>query len=754
MPTDLKVLRSFLGLASYFRTYIKDFARITAPMYELLKAEVKWEWTDECDRAFAEIKDVLISPECMLYLPDFDELFYVDSDWSPVGIGAVLYQIQEDTRRPVCYFSRKLHGAELNYSAYAGECLALLEAVRKFRVYIWGAKFVVRTDHDTLKWMKSMSLKNTKYGRWILELQEYDFDIEHIKGTNNQIADFLSRGFKVSQDGPDVHMIQRVLSRNVLFVDLLSRKDIAAAQRRDEEMSEIIKLLENGNILDDQFDKYNAYFLESDGLLCESWLKPGKTAQIFHRIVLPTKFRLDVFRYFHDDAVTGGHLGKEKTMSKIRKRFTWTGMFKDVDYWIDTCVDCLKRNSKRKNKHRLIPIKSTERFEILAIDVLSGLGTTTNGNNCIIVITEYVSKMVFAFAAPNHRAETIAAFIVKRIVCVFGAPRMLISDQGKEFCGTVANCMYDILNIRKIRTSAYHPQSDGLVERFNATIVNMLSKYVNGYLDDWDLYLDFVVASYNWADHSATGESPFFLTFGREPLTSLDAMLKRGKKTKVNPVEKAKKDIHKFLETGLSAAIEKNDLYKRKRFQKFEDEDVPYDFNPGDLVMLRAYLSGTAKKLKKKWTGPYRIIEVLEKNARLETIEGEETSFPPVVSLDRLKKCQIRINDSTEIYEEDVSIDEIHDEDISKVWTQDEVESGDIVLSRVGRRFRAKWKLAFGGYRWFEGKIIGYDPVSKEYTFLYDTSERLKGTWEMAVKNFKIELLPEEVISEGEDVTV
>lgn len=192
-PTSVTEVRSFLGLVGYYRRFVKDFASIAQPLHSLLHKDITWTWTEHHQLAFDNLKQRLLGAP-ILAQPDFSKTFILQTDWSTLGIGAVLTQKNEQNKeQPVSYYSRSLTPAEQNYSASEGEALAVISAISHFRPYLHGRRFFLQTDHIALKWLMTTTNLKGKLARWALELQEYDFDITYRKGAANGNADALSR---------------------------------------------------------------------------------------------------------------------------------------------------------------------------------------------------------------------------------------------------------------------------------------------------------------------------------------------------------------------------------------------------------------------------------------------------------------------------------------------------------------------------------------------------------------------------------
>jgi len=191
-PRTLKQVRQFVGLASWLRRYIRNFATLAAPLIELIKKGYKWSWTKECESAFNEIRERLINPPVMA-APNFSKPFVIRCDASSVGIGAALLQKHDKGYRVIQYASRALSDRERRYSTVERECLAVVWGVEHFRPYIEDEKFTVISDQKSLSWMKHASDPTGKLARWMIRLQRYDFDIVYESGKSNDVADYLSR---------------------------------------------------------------------------------------------------------------------------------------------------------------------------------------------------------------------------------------------------------------------------------------------------------------------------------------------------------------------------------------------------------------------------------------------------------------------------------------------------------------------------------------------------------------------------------
>jgi hypothetical protein len=251
--------------------------------------------------------------------------------------------------------------------------------------------------------------------------------------------------------------------------------------------------------------------------------------------------------------------------------------------------------------------------------------------------TSYLTRWAEAIALPNQQARTYASAFIERIVLRHGAPRVLLSDNAKDFTGKVATEIYELCKVRKIKTSSYHPQTNGLTERFNHTLVTMLRQYTNEHQTDWDIYLPYVMFAYCTAQQETVKHSPFYLLYGREPQMPIDAMLPvsvdnlfESPTRYVEEVQRrmhiAHNTVHKLLTTVQEKRAEENKQLDEKKLKQF---------HIGDVVMKRVHQvpKGKSLKLASQWTGKYQVIDVLP--------NGNSYQIHPIDKQDRLNRRSI-----------------------------------------------------------------------------------------------------------------
>ena len=303
----------------------------------------------------------------------------------------------------------------------------------------------------------------------------------------------------------------------------LDNDTLSLHQKRDNFLGPIYSLLENNTAqakLTTKMLDIATKFVLDNGLLYYQ----GSDAQPL-KIAVPKVRIPEILEAFHDDTLSG-HLGYKRTLTKIKERFYWPAISSDVWQKCRYCVDCARRKQPVHygvEELRPIPIKAT--FDRIVMDILGPLPVTNKGNKYILIFAEYLTKWIEAVAIPDCKAETVVDTFMDKIICQFGAPKQLLSDNAAYFTASIMNQICDQQGIRRITSSGYHPQTNGLVERFNRTLENMLSIYVHKNQNNWDINLPYVIFAYNTAEQETTRFSPFYLLYGRQPKLPIEEAL-------------------------------------------------------------------------------------------------------------------------------------------------------------------------------------------------------------------------------------
>lgn len=598
-PKNVHDVRSFLGLCSYYRRFIKDFCHKAQPLQILLKGDSKFHWGREQADAFHRLKEILISdPILGLYDENAETELHVDA--SGYGIGAVLVQIQNGKETVIAYASRTLTKAEKNYSTTERECLAAIWAVHKFRPYLFGKHFSIVTDHHSLCWLTNLKDPSGRLARWALRLQEYDISINYKSGKKHKDADSLSRN-PVEED----RMLSDVIA--AICVD-----NIAEEQMKDPGLVELIRAVEDAKPVKGEFQ------LIGD-ILCKKNFDPTGKQWL---PVIPKHLRRDILQHFHD-APMAGHLGFVKTYDRLRKRFHWPGLYRNVRRYVMHCRECQRRKAvPQKPPGHLMPIPpAVEPFHRIGIDLLGRFPNSNAGNKWIIVCTDYLSRYAVTKALKTAEAPEVAKFLVEEVLLKHGAPRVIITDRGKVFQSNLVSEIIRLCSIKHRMTTAYHPQTNGLTERFNKTLGDMLSMYVDVDQRDWDEILPFVTFAYNTAKQDVTGFTPFYLLHGREAETTLDTLFPFCPEVEN---DYTKHLVVKTEEARQLARLRTLEAQEKDR-RRYNSKHRVVSYSPGDLVWVFTPVRkvGLSEKLLKKYFGPYKVLR------RLSDVTYEVQDYEP-----------------------------------------------------------------------------------------------------------------------------
>ena len=814
-PKTATEVRQFVGLASYYRKFIPNFATVCKPLHKLTEKDAHFIWSDKTQNAFDTIKQLLTSAPVLSYPLLQGQPFVLDCDASNVGIGAVLSQVQNGEEKVISYFSKCLSKSERQYCTTRKELLAVVVAVKHFHHYLLGQNFTVRTDHGSLQWLMRFKNYEGQIARWIETLSAYTFTVQHRAGRVHNNADAMSRrpchnnnckycdryerryfpdimtnesgavkntAFKKGSSESDKRFTLSVIGgdydentypktgggdHRITLSDVGSFKECeqsislcledksrvsSSSQEKNpvhygpnstddsgsivhtttsfgpgvadvlsSEMSSDMTQIGNphctqavGNHVCDGFDaarkincrrvhrfccrmtangevcccnvavssvdwwdhsedeslfgclfefeensakmqvahagvttkdearedgprclhehecetgkntsnsdnpqndhdnhvfsihefgtcyddckrnacqnisgsgqstsnssetdvcldltpenirlrqesdtvlklllqwkvggekptrstvapyrkELKAYWHEwdtiviKDNILYKKRLRDvGNDAE--YLILVPEVLRREIFRQLHE-SITAGHLGRRKTYDKIKKRFYWCNMYKDVSYWCRICSTCGSR--KMPHRHAKAPMKQYNvgyPMERIAVDISGPYPVSKKGNKYLLVVSCYFTKWVDAIPMKTQEASYVATKLVNRFISIFGVPMQLHTDLGSNFESKVFKEVCKLLGIDKTRTTVRRPQSDGMVERANRSIQNMMSSYISDKQDDWDEHLPLLMLAYRSSVHESTGVSPALMMFGRELTLPVDMTLGR-----------------------------------------------------------------------------------------------------------------------------------------------------------------------------------------------------------------------------------
>ena len=654
-PTNVLEVRQFLGLCSYYRRFVAKFADIAQPLYQCTERNQPFEWTEGAEHAFNRLKQALTEAPILGY-PEPTGNYILDADASAFGIGAVLSQVQKGEEKVIAYFSRQLSRQERQYCATRRELLAIIQATKHFHHYLYGREFTVRTDHAALKWLLNFKNPEGQTARWLEHLQQYNFTIEHRQGEKHGNANALSRRPCLpdackhcsKQEAKEIQMDSEAcrVSRVSPF---WSNKDLQGAQMADADMAPIAKWLLKSEhkpawpTVASHSASTKMYWAQwsslrlRDGVVYRLWETPAGDS-VTWQLLLPKTLRSEALYQLHNTS-TSGHLGISKTLGRVRERYYWIGCRQDVQRWCRNCDTCASRNGpQKKRKAPMAQYNVGSPMERIAADVLGPLPTSDSGNKYLLIVADYFTKWTEAFPLQHQEATKVAEVIVKEVVSRFGVPLSLHSDQGRNFESAVFSEMCSLLGIEKTRTTPLHPQSDGMVERFNRTLEAQLSKFVSDHHRDWDQHVPLLMMAYRTAVHETSGNTPAKLMLGRDLRLPVDLLTGRPNDEPLSEVTDYAIDLQEKLERVHNFARENLKLRSDKMKEYYDASSQEETLHEGDPVWLYnpTRKKGLSPKLMRPWQGPYIIVKKI--NDLVYRIQLGVKCKPKVVHKNRLWK--------------------------------------------------------------------------------------------------------------------
>lgn len=347
----------------------------------------------------------------------------------------------------------------------------------------------------------------------------------------------------------------------------------------------------------------------------------------------------DILYHTHSDPLAG-HFSLDETYRRIKIRYYWPQMFDDIRKYVKTCDEC-QRRGKNQRIEPLHPIKVGQPYDRLGMDIVGPLPKTSKGNKYIVVATEYLTKWPEACALPDAKASSVVSFFYEDIICRHGCPKEVLTDRGTHFVNEMLDSLCDKFGVKHKLSTAYHPQTNGLVERFNRTLCEALAKFANENKDDWDLYISSVLFAYRTRKHNTTRHEPFYLMYGRDVVLPIEFSITtpQAELHETDLQEDLIKRVHMITGKMIEDRLVTQDVIhaSQEKQKKWHDKDLhAVKFKIGDLVLLyKSQLKGK-QKLQERWSGPYYVHEVLDNGVyKLRTIDGKVLKVP--INSERLK---------------------------------------------------------------------------------------------------------------------
>ena len=621
-PRTRRQLQSFLGVVGYYRAHIPNFAKLADPLYQLLPIKAKFHWDKEQQVAFETIRQ-LLKERYPLAQPVDGQIFHLYVDASQEGMGAVLLQ----KAGVVGYYAKRFNPTQRRYAIFEQEALALITAIRHYRYLLLGQQTIVWTDHKPLvSWFKKPMLRDLplRQAKWLVAVQDVEVDIRYIPGEHNHFADLLSRPDKgvhferhvdtLNFDFPDSVQVNSNSSSKSQVV-LEEPEDVAALQACVADLESAECFLPNADLMEALAKA------QADARVSEWKLGANMPIQNFKgvfgvrsgprfRILVPENLRHKLVQIAHDTAHQGGRL----TFQALASRYFWPHMRRDVDQYVSACDGCARAKPDRPRPREPLSFLATDRFKCVHIDIVGPLKVSGRGHNYLVTMLDRSTRWIEAIPTRSITTTAVASIFIKSWIARYGLPEIVISDQGRQFEADLFKAILAYFGIERRRSTAYHPQTNGRLERAHRTLKSIL-RSLQHRLPDWEQALPLALFAMRTAvsDH---GYSPAQLLY-IEPLAVPAAL--------VVPVlsYEFQETPHVYLET-----LQRDLVTIRSMLTQELQETEPKTF-PHKMVFLKTLEPGA---LDARFKGPYRVLKV-----DYPTVVIDVDGTPTRVNVDRLK---------------------------------------------------------------------------------------------------------------------
>ena len=552
-PKKVKDVRSFLGFGNYYKDFIDNYSFLARPLHDLTKKDRRWSWDNRENDSFNTLKEKFTSYP-VLRDPDQTKKFIMDCDASAFAIGAVLSHDFKDGRHPVGFYSKSLNPTEQRYPIYERELLAIICALKAFRYLLLGArqKILIRTDHNNLKYFKDPRKINIRLAGWIELLADYDFELQHLPGTDNTIADILSRRADF-EEGVKIDENVTILPNHLWTNHILLRRAII-----------------------DRLKERTTYLIDNIAI------------------------RRKVLQQIHDTPV-GGHPGIANTWNLVSRHYHGPRLRKFVEDYVKGCAKC--QESKPKTTLKRAPLQPFDThveegpFQYVSMDLITDLPKSGRYDSILTIVDQGCSKAAkFIPCTKTIDGDGVAQMYLKHLFPWFGTPKRIISDRDPRFASHFSRAICKATDIQQNLSTAFHPRTDGQTERMNQWIETYLRSFVNGQQNNWSTLLPVAEFAHNTWKHEGTKKAPHELIMGIVPsakLMPLNDSIPTAQ-ARISELSKARSDAQHTLE-------------KRIKFTK-----APRELHINQKVWLEARnlsVKSPSRKLTPRRYGPFSVIK-------------------------------------------------------------------------------------------------------------------------------------------------
>lgn len=592
IPDNVTKLRSFLGLAGYYRRFIKGYGVICRPLHDLLK-KGQFIWKNEHDKAFAQLQQALITAP-VLALPDFSQPFILETDASGKGIGAVLMQ----QGRPLAYYSSSLCPRNAALSTYEKEALAILEALKRWRHYLIGKELIIKTDQQSLKFITDQKITEGVQHKLMMKLLEFNFKIQYKKGVQNKVADALSRLL------PSCMAISTATP--------VWAQELVESYPKDPVTKQLLEqlLLQPNHTMPD-------YSLTAGIIRYKGRIMVGDFSALRSRLITA----------LHSSPV-GGHSGTRTTYHRVKSIFYWPGLKAAVESFIAACPICQRAKHENCLQPGLLePLPMADMaWQHISMDFIEGLPNSQGKEVILVVVDRFTRYAHFIPLAHPYTVLSVAQAFVDNIIRLHGPPKLIISDRDRIFTSKLWKDIFAALNSELRYSTAYHPQTDGQTERVNQCVETYLRCMTTDQPKKWYSWLSLAEFWYNTTYHTALKMSPFQALYGFPPPLISELAIPGPEEAEAHTFLAEKQHMLEQLKANLQQAHN-----RMKRYADLKRSERVFEV--GDMVYLKmapyrlaAFGFRGALKLQNKYYGPFIITQKIGKLAY-------KLQFPPHVKI-------------------------------------------------------------------------------------------------------------------------
>ena len=573
-------------------------------------------WNANHQKSFEALK-IAVTKTAVLAYPHPNIPYKLYTDASDIGIGAVLTQDDENqNERPICFLSRKLQNAELNYPTVEKELLAVVYAFRKLRKYLLEKPFTLFTDNNALRYIFTKSEPSGRLHRWILTLQEYPCTVKHILGKKNIIADIMSR-----------YPPQTIeLENDFEFEDPLRTYYLEYEKSYEENLALIIDYLYDPNNFNNMYAKIREQIKKKSYNFRLINNKLHKKYRENFLYVPRINERVKVLEETHNGH---GHFGRDATFERIRNKYWWPNVYQSVKDYLKNCHLCQIFDRAKPPQGPIFPLQINSLFERFGLDFVGPLPMSKAGNKYLLVCTKYYTRWPIVKATKFADSDVVSKFLYEEVFCIFGPPQEILTDGGSHFRNEIVKKFCEIVQTRHKFSSPYHPRTNGLTEKLNHTLICALRKTAYHDPDNWDEFVPSVTYAYRTKIHKILGLTPYELMFGVPPRQN-DVIQNFGIKLGFERLLEMQ-DIRENANEKLCEA-------QRKLLEKRE---YNYDiYECGQKVLLRRSakdINRTGKMEPKWYENPHQILQIGPHNTyQLRDYQGR--ILKRYINGDRLKR--------------------------------------------------------------------------------------------------------------------